>query len=335
MVSSMRRFTNSEIAQERLKVIKYYSRHGEKITHEAFGVGRKTIFVWKKRLSKAQGKITSLIPSSTKPTNVREMNTSPKVFEFISILRRAHPRLGKDKIYPILKAFCRKEGLTCIQPSTIGKVIKRNNLFYQRQGRLYHAPNSWYARNRTKVRKFRIRYSPKHKELGHIQMDTILRFQDGIKYYFYSAIDTKGKFAFILPYKSLTSANTLDFYQKLIQIIPYEIKSIQTDNGLEFLGLFDAYLQKHGILHAFTYPRCPKINGVVERFNRTIQEEFIDFNLEYLHKTQTFSRKLANYLLFYNLTRVHKALGDIPPIVYLQKEGGMSNNSVTHKNLTE
>ncbi len=43
MVSSMRRFSQSEVAQERLKIINYYSRYGERATKEAFGVGRKTI----------------------------------------------------------------------------------------------------------------------------------------------------------------------------------------------------------------------------------------------------------------------------------------------------
>lgn len=330
MVSSMRRFSQSEVAQERLKIINYYSRYGERATKEAFGVGRKTIFVWRKKLDSSQGKITSLVPSSTRPIKVRQMTVSPKVFEFISYLRRTYPRLGKDKIYPILKTYCERENLVCIKPSTIGKVVKRNNLFYQRQGRMYHNPASRYARNKAKTRKFRIRYAPKHKELGHIQMDTILRFYDGIKYYFYSAIDTKGKFAFVLPYKTLTSTNTLDFYQKLIQVIPYRIKSVQTDNGLEFLGPFDQHLLKEGVPHVFTYPRCPRINGIVERFNRTVQEEFIDFNLDTIHLEKTFSRNLANYLLFYNLTRVHKALGNIPPIVYLQQKGGMSKNSVTY-----
>lgn len=329
MVSSMRRFSQDEVAQERLRIIKYYTKYGEKTTKEAFGIGRKTIFVWKKRLGQSQGKLSSLIPFSTKPLTVRGMVTDPRIVEYIAKLREDHPRLGKEKIYPLLLHHCQNIGILAIKESTIGKVIKRHKLFYQKEGRLYHNPASRFAK-RIKTKRLRIRYTPKHKELGHIQMDTILRFQDGIKYYFYSAIDTKGKFAFILPYKTLTSANALDFYLKLIQIIPYKILSIQTDNGLEFLGLFDQYLQKQGVPHFFTYPRCPRINGVVERFNRTIQEDFIDYNLDTLHEPKTFSSKLADYLLFYNLIRPHKTLGNIPPIVYLTQKGGMSNNSVTY-----
>jgi len=332
MVSSLRKFSSNEVASERLKIINYYKVYGEKTTKAAFGIGRKTIFVWKRRLDQSQGKLSSLIPFSTKPLMTRRMLTDPRIVEYIAKLREVHPRLGKEKIYPLLLHHCQNIGIPAIKESTIGKVIKRHKLFYQRQGRLYHNPASRFAK-RIKTKRLRIRYAPKHKELGHIQMDTILRFQDGIKYYFYTAIDTKSKFAFVLPFKTLTSFNALDFYQKLTQVVPYEIKSVQTDNGLEFLGLFDAYLQKQGLPHVFTYPRCPRINGVVERFNRTIQEDFIDYNLDTLYEPKIFSSKLADYLLFYNLVRPHKTLGNIPPIVYLSQKGGMSNNSVTYTNI--
>jgi putative transposase len=308
MVSSLRKFSSNEVASERLKIINYYKVYGEKTTKEAFGVGRKTIFVWQRKLNQNRGKLSSLIPFSTKPLMARRMLTDPRIVEYIAKLRQDHPRLGKEKIYPLLLHHCQNIGIPAIRESTIGKVIKRHKLFYQKQGRLYHNPASRFAR-RIKTKRLRVRYAPKHKELGHIQMDTILRFQDGIKYYFYTAIDAKGKFAFVLPFKTLTS---------------------QTDNGLEFLGLFDAYLQKQSVPHVFTYPRCPRINGVVERFNRTIQEDFIDYNLDTLYEPKIFSSKLADYLLFYNLVRPHKTLGNIPPIVYLSQKGGMSNNSVTY-----
>lgn len=332
MVSSLRRFSQDEVAEERLKIINFYVKYGEKETKEAFGIGRKTIFVWKKKLSLSQGKLTSLIPTSTKPIKARGMETDPGVVIFIKTLREAHPRLGKEKICPLLVSFCKQEGITPIKESTIGKVIKRNKLFYQKQGRIYHNPNFKYASSRHKTKRLRIRYAPKHKDMGHLQMDTILRFQDGIKYYLYTAIDAKGKFAFCLPYKTLTSSNTLDFYQKLIQVMPYKIKSVQTDNGLEFLGAFDAYLERMGIIHLFTYPRCPKINGIVERFNRSIQDEFVDLNLHLIHNQKTFSSKLADYLLFYNCTRIHKSLGNITPMAYLIQKGVMSEKSVTYTN---
>lgn len=57
--------------------------------------------------------------------------------------------------------------------STIGKVIKRNQLFFQKQGRICHNPGSGWARQK-RIKKLRIRYSPQYAEFGHLQMDTVL-----------------------------------------------------------------------------------------------------------------------------------------------------------------
>ena len=53
------------------------------------------------------------------------------------------------------------------------------------------------------------------------------------------------------------------------------IKTIQTDNGSEFAKNFHNFCLKENITHYFTYPRSPKMNAHIERFNRTLQEEFI------------------------------------------------------------
>ncbi len=40
MLSSLKKFSNNEVAQERLKIIKFYEQYGEKATKEAFGADR-------------------------------------------------------------------------------------------------------------------------------------------------------------------------------------------------------------------------------------------------------------------------------------------------------
>ncbi len=329
MISSLKRFSSDEVAAQRLKIIKFYTRYGEKACIEAFGVDRKLIYTWKKRLKDSGNRISSLSPVSTRPKTVRRMTTDPRIIGYISRLREKHPRLGKEKIKPLLDQYCAKIGIPPISTSTIGKVIKRNNLFYQKRGRIYHNPASGYARKR-KVKRLRVRYSPKHKELGHIQMDTIVKVVDGVRYYLYSAIDAKGKFVLSLPYPRLTSKNTLDFFKKLELVYPGLILSVQTDNGLEFLGVFDQYLKGKGIPHLFIYPRCPKINSIIERYQRSLQEEFVDPNLHLIHNQKLFNDKLADYLIFFLTKRVHKSLGNIPPMDYILLEGGMSNKSVTY-----
>jgi len=332
VLKSMRRFSKDEVAQERLKIIEFYKEHGEKTTKEAFGVNRKTVFVWKKRLKESGNSLASLIPTSTTPKTQRRMTTNPNIVSEIRKLREKYPRLGKEKIKPLLNKYCLKEGLTPISISTIGKVIKRNNFFFQKSGKIYHNPNSGWAKNKAKrAKRNRIKYAPKPNTVGYLEMDTILRFVDGIRYYFYCAVDVKGKFAFALPYKHLNSQNTVDFFKKIEYVFPFPIKTVQTDNGLEFLGDFEDYLKKRNILHVFIYPRCCRINGVVERFNKTIQENFIDNNLDIIHNPKLFTRKLIDYLLFYNTERVHDAHGNLKsPMDYLISEGVMSKMSATH-----
>ena len=65
-------------------------------------------------------------------------------------------------------------------------------------------------------------------------------------------------------------------------LFPAPIRQVLTDNGSEFLGAFDQYAQQQGWRHCHTYPRCPKMNAYNERFNRTIQEEFVDYREDLL-----------------------------------------------------
>ena len=166
--------------------------------------------------------------------------------------------------------------------------------------------------------------------IGYIEMDTVIKFVDGMKMYFLTAIDVKLKFAFSLPYTTLNSRNTVDFFKKLQFVYPIKITTVQTDNGLEFLAEFEEYLNKQRIPHVFIYPRCCRINGTIERFNRTIQEEFIDENLNIIFDPKLFSSKLMEYLVFYNTQRVHKSLGLKTPLGYLQEQRGLSKKSVTY-----
>ena len=90
----------------------------------------------------------------------------------------------------MLDRYCQKVKIVPISESTIGKVIKRKHFFffYQRSGRACHNPALDWAK-RKKVKKLRVRYAPKPKEFGYLQLDTICKFTDGLKRCLYSAID--------------------------------------------------------------------------------------------------------------------------------------------------
>ena len=61
------------------------------------------------------------------------------------------------------------------------------------------------------------------------------------------------------------------------------------------------------LTHYHTYPRTPKMNAHCERFNRTIQDEFVDYHLDEMLDVDSFNQKLTDYLIWYNTKRVHHA----------------------------
>jgi transposase InsO family protein len=176
----------------------------------------------------------------------------------------------------------------------------------------YHNPESGWAKRKVNY-KSKVRHSPKYKDMGYIEIDTTVKFIQGIKRYILNAIDISNKFQFAYTFKTSSSRNTEIFFKKLESIYPYEkgIHIVQTDNGSEFLGKFDEYLKKRNIKHNFIYPRCPRINGFIERANRTLQEEFIDLHLNLLlEDIDGFNEKLMDYLVWYNTERPHGSLNN-------------------------
>ena len=334
MLSSLRKFSQSEIAQQRMKIIKLYEQYGEKATIEAFEADRKVISRWKLRMKKNGGRLESLVPYSTKPKHFRTIKYSVKVVDFIRKQRDDHPRLGKEKLKPLLDEHCKLEGIKTVSESAIGNIIKSHNLFHQKAGRYYHNPNGKWARNEAKrtgkAKKLRVKHSPKPEEFGYILSDTVIRLDNGVRDYYISAIDAKLKFALTLNYKRLSSRNMKDFYQRFKTVYPGTVKTWQTDNGSENLGEFDDALKADSIPHYFSYPHCPKIQTYIERYNRTIQEEFIDNNLDILDDKILLNQKLADYLIWYNTIRPHKSLDLKSPLQYLIEKGEMSQMSLTY-----
>ena len=91
---SLYQYDTTKVAQYRLEAIKFFKEFGLKATKKAFKVSKTSLYRWKKRLKDNQGRLSSLVPSSTKPKRARRMMTNPKIVGFIKSLREEHPRLG-------------------------------------------------------------------------------------------------------------------------------------------------------------------------------------------------------------------------------------------------
>ncbi len=97
---------------------------------------------------------------------------------------------------------------------------------------------------------------------------------------------------------------------------PFVTRRVQTDNGSEFAKHFDDFCSKHELIHFFNYPRHPQSNGFLERFNRTVQEQFAYYNTDILDEPDDFNRALMRYLIWYNTEKPHRGIGKVPPLRY-------------------
>ena len=87
---------------------------------------------------------------------------------------------------------------------------------------------------------------------------------------------------------------------------------------VEFAKHFSEELKRLHLTHYHTYPRTPKMNAHVERFNRTIQEEFVDYHASELITPRIFNNKLLDWLIWYNTERVHHAFqNQLSPVQFI------------------
>lgn len=93
-----------------------------------------------------------------------------------------------------------------------------------------------------------------------------------------------------------------------------------TDNGKVFTGkyhhppvevLFDRICRENGIEHLLTAPRSPTTTGKIERFHRTLRDEF-DTRRVFSSLT-TAQQALDEWVAEYNTTRPHQSLDDATP----------------------
>lgn len=307
----LRHMRNKQEVDRRVKALSFWEKYGEVATLDAFGIPRRTLYRWRAALAQRQGHLDALDPKSTAPKRRRRRVVLPEIESFIISQREEHPRLGKAKLAVLLRA----EGYL-VSESYTGRVIcdlKNRNLLPSNRKLSYYARSGAY-REQPVFRRQKLRRAHKRG----MELDTIIRFVDGTKRYILTAIDVERKFAFAGAYTSHTSASAADFLKKLIEVCPFSIDELQTDNGSEFALRFEEECTALGLIHFHIYPRTPKMNAHIERFNRTISEDFIMRNRSSLRDDlSVFNEKLVDWLLWYNTVRPHQSLGMVSPLRYI------------------
>ena len=224
-------------------------------------------------LYKRYGEV-GLIPKSTRPKS-HPKETEIRIKERIIELRKKTKKCALK-----LKWQLEKENIF-IHKNTIQKIIKTEGLV-----------------RKYRVRKLRYKYIKVPLgpgELVEIDVKYVPKKLDYRRYYQFTAIDCATRWRHLEIYDEQTNTNAIKFLEKLIEIAPFEIRAVKTDNGFIFTNRYVGYLKSstphnprlHGfdilcremnIEHYLIDPGKPAQNGKVERSHRSDQEIFYDRN---------------------------------------------------------
>jgi transposase InsO family protein len=167
--------------------------------------------------------------------------------------------------------------------------------------------------------------------IGFFHIDIAeVRTEQG-KLYLFVAIDRTSKIAFARLEREANRLAATAFLEALIEAIPYKIRTVLTDNGIQFAYLpknrngptarymthmFAMRCRENGIEHRLTKPNHPWTNGQVERMNRTLKEATV--KRYHYESSDQLGEHLAAFLAAYNFARL-KTLRGLTPHEYVCK----------------
>lgn len=275
---------------------------------EAAGVSRATVYKWLRRYQE-EGE-QGLHDRSSRPHVVHQLR--PEQEEPILRLRRDR-KLGPHRL----------AALTGCPRSTCYRVLVRHGLH-----RL-----DWLDRpTGRRIRRYEYEAAG---ELVHVDVKKLGRIPDGgghlvhgrqarparkrgLGYdYVHSMVDDHSRLAYseILPDEKVSSCAA--FLRRAGQFFAdhgIAIQRVMTDNAFAYRhgADFQAALAELGARRKLIPPYRPQVNGKVERFNRTLLEEWAYVSPYTCNQERV--DLLQDWLHMYNCHRAHTSLGGLPPI---------------------
>jgi len=307
----------SKPARQRLKWMQFYESHDHnaRLTCRYFGISPDTFYRWRHRYNPRD--LSSLEDDlrTRRPKRLRPPTTTGALVRRIKALREQYPRWGKDKLAPLLW----KEGLQ-VSVSTVGRVIKR----LKDRGQLVEPLRLQQARHRRRrVSRPHAQRMPKGYGVNApgdlVQVDTLnIEVLPGLRRKQFTARDCVSRWDVVQAYSSATSQSAARYLECLETRMPFAIRALQIDGGSEFMAEFEQECQRRGIRLFVLPPASPKLNGKVERAQRTHREEFYEV-VEVDPTLAEHNRQLQIWEQVYNTIRPHQALGFLTPKEYYQR----------------
>lgn len=133
-----------------------------------------------------------------------------------------------------------------------------------------------------------------------VEIDTIHLAENGhVRLYVYTLLDVFSRWAHARAVARIGTNASLSFVKEACICAPFDFHCLQSDHGSEFSQNFT---RRINIQHRHSRVRRPNDNAHLERFNRTIQTEFLN---KLPVDVSAINKHLPEYLTFYNTQRLH------------------------------
>ncbi len=284
------------------------------------GMDRDSFYEWKRRFQTHGIEGLKDLPPIH---HTHPQTTPPEVEAKVIAASLEHPSWGCVKLSDWLKL----QGISISSP-TVQKLLIKNNLgsTYQRwlkvEEKHLNEGLELTPEQVSKIEKYNPCFRERHIESSRpgelLAQDTFyVGCLKGVgRVYMHAVVDTYGSYAFAFLHTSkvpecavsVLHNDVLPFYQER----KLSVEAVLTDNGREFCGRdnhpYELYLALNDIEHRRTRIRTPKTNGFIERFNRTILDEFfrIVFREKYFDTVEALQAELDIWLNHYNTERPHQ-----------------------------
>jgi transposase InsO family protein len=259
-----------------------------------YGLNPKTVAKWRRRTTTADRPMGPARPRSTVLTEAEEAI----VVEF-----RRRTLLPLDDVLG-----CLREAIPGLSRSALHRCLQRHGISRLPQGDEKASKRKRFAETK----------------IGYVHIDVCeLRLAQG-RLFMFLAIDRVSKFTHVAFMDANTKANGAAFLRQVVEVFPYKLHTVLTDNGMAFADLpknrgrypeieaifgghiFDRVCEEHGIRHRLTKPYHPWTNGQAERMNRTVKEATIKaFHYRDLDALQA---HVLAFVAAYNFAKHLKAL---------------------------
>jgi transposase InsO family protein len=285
-------------------------RHAQEVTGNVaqtcryYGISRQAYYKWLRRFEELGE--DGLRDGSSVPLHCPNATKTEVVGKILYL--RQHYHFGPHKISMYLARY---HDIT-ISPSGVWRILNRLGM-----SRL---PTSQrYKRHKDRWKRYE-KPLPGHR----IQVD--VKFIEPLagsrkKHYQYTAIDDCTRLRVLRIYPRNNQKTAIQFLDYVLEKLPFEVQTIQTDNGAEFQGSFHWHVLDRGIGHVYIKPATPRLNGKVERSHRIDGEEFYRMlDGVVIDDTGLFNEKLQEWEDFYNFHRPHGGLGGQTPYERLRQK---------------